>query len=167
MSGKRLTILMSLFEGMPLSRVSAWEFHGMGRFSGGVVGVNESGVYLVGDSCSANGEQMDSVVEFFATDFDSLRTKVVKCVYVTGYFGGDMRIKVRADDSPWHYFPFNVGRGYAGYGNNPGMEHRLQTIRVPVARGIKGTVFQFGIENVGGSDFGITSVDVLMVYKKR
>lgn len=129
-----------------LSQYVNHDFNSMCALGGKAYGFNEDGIHALGEGDS-DGKNFDPIEAFvvFATDLGDASRKSLRKAEISGELPDDLSMWVRSDRRP----------GIQVSVPGPGDERT-----VPLRRDMAGHSFEIGIENVGGSDFSLSAVDI-------
>ena len=137
-----------------VSRYTDFPFDRIHRFGGRHFGIRPDGVYELTGSTD-DGVPIESTVKTFQTDFGTTNLKRVPYVYLFGRFGDDMTVGVQANEGIEYSFPAPAAVG------------GVQAVRAKAAQGIKGNAWAFSVANVGGGDFEIERVEVIVTSTEK
>ena len=126
---------------------------------GRTYGLTETGLYeLTGET--DDGEPIPATIETGALDFALHQDKNIPRAYLYLWAEGTMRLRTVSSKRGC--------REEAWYEVTPMIGNDEQARIVRLARGVRGTTWQFRLENVGGCDFDLRGVEVLpVVLNKR
>lgn len=143
----RLCLCMNL-KNHALSQYVNFDFNSMCALGGKAYGFNEDGIHLLyeGDSDGKHFNPIDAFV-VFATDLGDSSKKSLRKAELSGEIADDLLLWVKSGNKPGSQVP----------GPGPGDERT-----VPLRRDMAGHSFEIGIENVGGSDFSLSAVDIVV-----
>ena len=137
-----------------------WDFNSVVEFRGKIIGAKDNGIFVIDNSATDNGTDIDSIVRTPIIDFHTPNQKHVRYVYLKGEGDGDMKLIIRDDEENEQE-------------RESSMADQVQkSYRIPVGRGAadgtgKGRHFDFEIQNVNGSDFSIDTLEATVIVVAR
>ena len=128
-----------------------WDMTGMAEFNGvGYLGDDEGFYSHTGDN--DDGSPILSTFRLPTTDFGMLNQKRIRHLYLGAESEGELSVTVTADET------LSVTKFF-----NPAERGYQVGSKVTVDREVKGRYFSVEISNLNGDDFGIDSVDALIL----
>jgi len=153
MAIERLSIATNL-KRMASTQYSNFNFNSMCMFNGVALGANSDGIYSLFDADDDDGTDIDAFFELLTTDFGTLKTKKVRFVHVGLESSGDLKIKFQVDEGTEQSFIIpakKIGQ----------LQHRAY--RVDGRNDLRGTYWRARVENTGGCDFSVDSIEAVLM----
>jgi hypothetical protein len=141
-----------------LSQFLNHDFTTMCVFGGRVLAGNSSGIHLLDEQETDDGDIIPSLVEWPRTDFGVSNQKKLRKMYVGYKSKGDLLLKIRADEGDWEEFDLS---------ENDASSIRQASKVIDIPRSIMGRYWEFAIENVKGVDFSVDHIQVMLVVLNR
>lgn len=134
-----------------------YNFDSMCKLGDVYLGCNELGIFsLQGDTDS--DVHIDAFFELLTTDLGIPNQKRIRKAYLGYEASGSLVLEVKDDEDNVRRFTIEASLN----------DQRQHGVRVPVGRDGKGRYWTFRLENVGGCDFSVDSLDALiMVLGKK
>lgn len=151
---ENLSLCMSLGIIAP-SQYANYNFDGMCKFNGIVVGGNSSGVFTLASGDNDAGTLIPAHFRTGATDFGAENEKSLRKLYMSLRCTGRMEASISADGKE------DVVREITPYDNKLKIIHQ----QIQGGRDIKGKYLDLKMSNVRGSDFTITEIQALLIVK--
>lgn len=126
-------------------------FNSVAVFGGQVVAGSDSGLFVMGGQ-DDNGTDIDAYVLTPVTDLGSTGNKAVRHGFLNLELNGDLTVTAIAD-----------GENERSATASTEEVTDLQGQRVVFGRDVNGRNIQLKVENVGGSDFNLDSVELLII----
>jgi hypothetical protein len=126
-------------------------------FEGVPIAADGSGIYTLETSETDDGEEINSLIEFFRTDFGIDNEKRIRKLWVGYKSKGDLTFKISVDEGDWEEFTLV----------ETGEEFKQKSASIPVPRNLHGRYWQFAIENPDGVDFSIDSINAVLVILNK
>lgn len=140
-----------------LTQYRGYAFDSMAEMNGLPVGVNDSGVFSLFTGNDDNGTDIDARADLPRTDFGVSRSKRIRAFYMGCRLGGELKIKAVDDE---HQETL--------YSVRPGKIGKQHVVKVSGGRNFnKGYYYTISIMNVGGSDFEIDFLELLLYLLSR
>lgn len=133
-----------------------YNFDSMCKFGDVYLGCNSSGIFELG----GNKDELTDIDAFFelvTTDFGITNQKRIRKAYLGYEASGSLVLEVRDDED-------NVRRYIL-----PALleDQRQHGASIPIGRNGKGKYWTFKLENVGGCDFSVDSLDALVTILSK
>lgn len=136
------------------SRYDNYGFNSHFVMNGKNYGVADDGIYeLTGDSDA--GDEIAASLKLAISQLDSVREKRSYSAYVAAASGDEMILKVVVDGGTEYTYTARSSSS------------AVQTHRIDIGRGLKGTHWQFTLINQNGCDFDLQSLEFLPIEGKR
>ena len=153
MADARLAIAINMKK-LALSQYANFDFNSMCVFNGVALGANSDGIYSLFDADDDDGTDIDAFFELVTTDFGAPETKKVRFIYVNLETSGNLKIKLQVDEGTESTFMIpakKIGQ----------LQHRAY--RVDGRNDLRGVYWRARIENTGGCDFSVDSIEALLM----
>ncbi|MBT9176366.1 MAG: hypothetical protein DDT20_00679 [Firmicutes bacterium] len=139
-----------------LTEYSGFDFNSFAVFKGVVLAAGPGGVVVLAAQDVDNATAITGCVRTGESDFNSSFHKRVPRLYLDGAASGDLRFKTITAEGSTRTYQLVTNRI-----NGP------QQRRIPVGTGPRSRLWKFEVENVGGSDFTVSSVLAYPVHLRR
>jgi len=146
---------MNLFN-QTISTYSNFNFNHLANFNGTYLGATDTGIYVLGGS-KDNGTEIDAKIKTGSIDFGDTFIKYARDVWITHRTDGTLKLRIYVDEdstAPVEKHTTIV--------NSNMTEERLKP-----PRGLRGRFYTLELRNVGGADFDIDSLSLLVESIKR
>ena len=141
---------------LALTQYVNYNFDAMCKFGDAHLGCNELGIFELTGSSDDNIE-IDAFFELLTTDFGIPNQKRIRKAYLGYEASGSLVLEVKDDENNIRRFTLE----------NALDDQRQHGVRVSVGRDGKGRYWSFKIENVGGCDFSVDSMNALITVLAR
>jgi hypothetical protein len=138
--------------GVALSQYGSYDFNSLCVFEGKLLAGSDLGLYQCTGEVDADAVDIASIFTFPSTDAGSKKQKKIRQVVISGWWAGELKIAVLYDE---------VSGGY--YTIPPTGAMQEQTVTVHINSEDYGRYIGLSIENVGGADFSIDSIDMMLI----
>ncbi len=128
-----------------------YNFDGMCKFGDSYLGCNELGIFTL-DGDTDDNIHIAAFFELLLTDLGIPNQKRIRKAYLGYEASGSLVLEVKDDDNNVRRFTVFAALD----------DQRQHGVRVPIGRDGKGRYWSFRVENVGGCDFSVDSMDVLV-----
>jgi hypothetical protein len=146
---------MNLFNQI-ISTYSNFNFNSIACFNGTYLGATDTEIYPLGGDTD-NGSDIDSRIKSGSMDFGNTFMKYAKDVWITHRTSGILRLIIYVDEDS----TTTIEKRTTIINSNM-TEERLKP-----PRGLKGRFYTVELRNVGGADFDIDSLGLLVESIKR
>jgi len=133
-----------------ITEYNRFNFNSMAYRGDQLITASASGLYAVGAN-KDDGRDIDAVVLFGVTDMYEKILKRARESWITMRADGDVSLIVKVDEATEYYYPVE---------HKHGEQHAYES-RAKIGRGINSRFIQFGLKNLGGSNFRIESMKVM------
>lgn len=134
-----------------ITQVSSLNFNSLCRLDDGtVIGVNDSGAFILDSWDDDNGDDIDAFFEIAETDLGLANQKRIRKAIVSGESSGPLLISVKGDEGSFIQRSLDVDLDSS----------REEGVIAPIGREVKGRFLTVRIDNIGGCDFSIDSIDL-------
>lgn len=116
------------------------------QFAGRSFVANAGGIYEIGADDDA-GQPIYASIQLPTTDYGQSRIKYMEVAYVGIQTVGKMRVKVSVNKQKSYYYPIT-----ANYSTPEGE-------RIPIGKGLRGRYWGIRLDNIGGTDFELESLE--------
>lgn len=137
--------------------ISEYQNYNFNSFSYPFAATN-TGIYLLDDSSTDDGTNIDSLIRTGVTDFGTSKKKQVPYAYLGVEKGGQIILKTITSNSGIKTERWYEVRSYAD---------AIDTTRVQLGKGIKARYWQFELYNIDGNELNIESVEMLPIALTR
>lgn len=141
---------------LALSQYMHYNFNSMCKFNDVHLGCNEYGIFALDGNADDNID-IEAFFELVTTDFGSPNQKRIRKVYLGCEASGSLVLEVLDDE--------NNSRRYIVESSL--RDQRQYGAKVSVGRDGKGRYWTLRVENIGGCDFSLDSIDALITVLAR
>ena len=141
-------------ESFGTSKYNNYPFNSFAKVGDSYYGANNNGLYLL-DGSSDDGENISASVMLGKSNLGTpLKTGVVEA-YLGVVTDGAIILRVITDDNIERWYRSDAGKT------------NLDNARFKMARGVKSNYWQVGLENVDGSDFELSEIEMIRIVMSR
>ena len=152
--GETYSGLVMNTESFGVAAYSNYPFNSFAKIGDSYYGANGNGLYLL-EGESDDGENISASCMLGKSDFGTpLKTGMVEA-YLGIVTDGEIILKVVTDDNIERWYRSNAGKT------------SLDNARFKMARGVKSNYWQVGLENVDGSDFELSEIEMIRIVMSR
>ncbi len=130
-----------------LTEYKNFNFNSFCTFKGKYLGGNANGIMVL-EGSDDDGESISASFNMGITDFRVQNIKKVHDAYISAKGDGSLILTVITDDGLESGYPVNLENT------------RTKPVKVNIGKGKKGKYWEFSLENVGGSDFEVSEIEL-------
>lgn len=154
---QRFSLMVELKEVAPTQSLIN-NFNSFSKVGDLYLAANEDGIHTINEQCSdANGTDIDAYFKLKKTDFGIPNEKRLRAMYIGYEASGPILMRITADEYFFRDFILSPMSG----------DQVQHGIRVPLTRDLRGRYFEFYFANIGGVDFSIDRIDLVVVILGR
>jgi len=136
-----------------ISQYVAFNFNSFAIFNGVPLGASTDGIFELDSGQTDNTQAIKAFFELVTTDFGKTSPKRLRNVKVNYETSGYLLVNIKTDDEKeveYNLVPDKTGQRQYGQ-------------KIPVSRSQQGVFWMFRVDNLGGCDFSVDSIDTLLV----
>jgi len=146
---------MNLFN-QAISTYSNFNFNSIACFNGTYFGATDTGIYPLGGDTD-NGSDIDSKIKTGSMDFGDTLIKYIRDVWITHRADGYLKLKIFVDEDTTTTVEKQTSI----------VSDEVREERIKPPRGLKGRFYTVELQNIGGADFDIDSLNLLVESIQR
>lgn len=138
------------------STYTQWPVNSLVRFNGRTLIALPDGIYEITAGKDVSTD-VDTRVMWAPSQFGTPRQKNLEAIFAAARRSGSIRIVAVADETEKRNYTVDVPGARSGVGKD----------RILPGRGLSGSFWQLGVENIDGSDFSLAELEVVTVPQSR
>jgi hypothetical protein len=137
---------------LAISQYANFNFNSSCEFNGKFLAANENGIFVLDSNNTDDGLQIEAFIETYMLDLNTQGR--LRRAYLGYETTGALVLKVRNNETNERHYVFKPLNA----------ERREHDDMVTIGRDGQGRYWQFRIENTGGCDFGLDSLEIIPIF---